>query len=104
MTKAVLRFAVTQGTKQTLYVLRRDAPGDAISVAATTVATIGAWEFGRTIEVDVTAVVQAWCTGQTPELRPDHQGRQREATPTTTSRPAVVITQPQLVITQTVYK
>ncbi len=66
VTKALLRFAVTQGVKQTLYVLRRDAPGDALGVAATTVATIGAWEFGHTNEVDVTAVVQAWCTGQSP--------------------------------------
>ena len=81
VTKALLRFAVTQGAKQTLYVLRRDAPGDAFGVAATTVATIGAWEFGHTNEVDVTAVVQAWCTGQSPELRPHHQGRQRELRP-----------------------
>jgi hypothetical protein len=103
VTKAVLRFAVTQGAKQTLYVLRRDASGDALSVAATTVATIGAWEFGPTIEVDVTAVVQAWCTGQSPNYGLIIRGG-NENYDHNNVKARCLITQPQLVITQTVYK
>ena len=103
VTKAVLRFAVTQGTKQTLYVLRRDAPGDAFGVAATTVATIGSWEFGHTNEIDVTAVVQAWCTGQAPNhgliIRGGNENYDHNNV-----KARCLITQPQIVITQTVYK
>lgn len=103
VTKAVLRFSVNQGTKQTLFVLRRDAPGDALDVPATTVATIGAWEFGPTIEVDVTAVVQAWCTGQAPNygliIRGGDEGHAHNNV-----EARCLITQPQLVITKINYK
>jgi hypothetical protein len=103
VTKAILYFSVNQGTKQTLYILRRDAPGDALDVPATTVATIGAWEFGPTIQVDVTAVVQAWCTGQAPNygliIRGGDEGYAHNNV-----EARCLITQPQLVITKINYK
>ena len=103
VTKAVLRFAVTQGTKQTLYVLRRDAPGDTLSVPATTVATVASWGFGSTIEVDVTAVVQAWCTGQAPNRGLIIRGGD-ESFGHDNTKARCTITPPELVITQTNYQ
>ncbi len=103
VTKAVLRFAVTQGTKQPLYVLRRDAPGDTLSVPATTVATVASWGFGSTIEVDVTAVVQAWCTGQAPNRGLIIRGGD-ESFGHDNAKARCTITPPELIITQTVYK
>ncbi len=103
VTKAVLRLSVNQGQKQTLYILRRDAPGDDLGVAATPVATIGSWGFGPTIEVDVTAVVQAWCTGQAPNygliIRGGDEGYAHNNV-----NARCLITQPQLVITKINYK
>ncbi len=103
VTKASLRFSVDHGTKQVLYIQRRDAPGDAFSVPATTVATIGAWEFGQTIEVDVTAVVQAWCTGQAPNhgliIRGGNESYNHDNV-----EARCLITQPQIVITKIKYQ
>lgn len=66
VTKAVLRFSVVSfAKKQPFYLLRRDGAGDGLDVPATPLATIN-WEFGHTVEIDITPTVQAWCTGQAP--------------------------------------
>lgn len=62
--KAVLRFSVISGSKQEFYILRRD---DAADWGKTTpVTTVANWGFGSPIEVDITPLVQSWCTGQAP--------------------------------------
>jgi len=103
VTKAVLRFYVTQGQKKNFYILRRDSSSDALSVPATTVATVAGWEFGLNIEVDVTALIQAWCTGQTPNYGLIIRGADESFSHDNT-KARCVITPPQLVITKITYK
>lgn len=103
VTKAVLHFTVNQGTKQALHVLRRDAPGDDIGVASTLIATIGTWDFGQSIDVDVTSVVQAWCTGQAPNrgfiIRGGNENFDHDNV-----KARCLITAPELIITRINYK
>jgi hypothetical protein len=103
VSKAVLHFAVTQGTKQNFYILRRSSSSDAFSAPATTVATISSWGFGPDIAVDITAVVQAWCTGQTPNYGLIIRGAD-EGYSHNNVKARCILTPPQIVITRTVYK
>jgi hypothetical protein len=104
VTKAVLRFGVlSYAKKQTFYVLRRDAAGDTLSVPTTTLATIDNWTFSQTIEVDVTATVQAWCTGQAPNHGLIIRGGDESFAHNDTNAQCAIST-PELVITRTEYK
>jgi hypothetical protein len=64
VTKAELRFVPEQGTKQTISVNVREDGSDSLGAPLTGVASLPAWGFGQTVSVDVTAAVQAWCSGQ----------------------------------------
>jgi hypothetical protein len=104
VTKAVLRFGVlSYAKKQTFFVLRRDAAGDTLSVPTTTLATIDNWVFSQTIEVDVTATVQAWCTGQAPNHGLIIRGGDESFAHNDTNALCAIST-PELVITRTEYK
>jgi hypothetical protein len=104
VTKAMLRFGVlSYAKKQTFFVLRRDAAGDTLSVPTTTLATIDNWVFGHTIEVDVTATVQAWCTGQAPNLGLIIRGGDESFAHDNTNALCAILA-PELVITRTEYK
>jgi hypothetical protein len=104
VTKAVLRFGVlSYAKKQTFFVLRCDAAGDTLSVPTTTLATIDNWVFSQTIEVDITATVQAWCTGQAPNHGLIIRGGDESFAHNNTNAQCA-ISAPELVITRTEYK
>ena len=103
VTKAVLHFAVTQGQKQTFSVWKRTAPGDEFATPAEFVANIGDWGFGGDIAVDVTAQIQAWCTGQAPYYGFVIVGGD-ESFSHNNVKARCIITKPQLVITKINYQ
>lgn len=101
VTKAVLRISVISGIKQAFYILRRD---DAADWGKTTpVATVASWGFGPPVEVDITPLVQAWCTGQLPNHGLIIRGGD-ESFAHNNANAQCVLANPELVITRTEYK
>jgi len=66
VTKAELQFSVTQGPKQTFFILIRKSNSVALSAQTAMQAAVN-WDFGSPVVVDVTDTVQAWCKGQMPD-------------------------------------
>lgn len=61
--KAELQFYVEQGTKQNIGVSARESSSNELSAPITGITTVSSWEFGQQINVDVTKIVQDWCSG-----------------------------------------
>jgi hypothetical protein len=101
VTKAVLRFTVISGIKQAFYILRRDDTAD--WGKTTPVTTVASWGFGSPVEVDITPLVQAWCTGQSPNHGLIIRGGD-ESFAHNNANAQCVISTPELVITRTEYK
>jgi len=101
VTKAVLRFSVISGTKQAFSILRRDDTAD--WGKTTPVTTVASWGFGPPVEVDITPLVQAWCTGQLPNHGLIICGGD-ESFAHNNANAQCVLSNPELVITRTEYK
>jgi hypothetical protein len=67
------------------------------------VTTVAGWGFGQTISVDLTAVVQAWCGGQTPYYGLIIRGN-NESFAHNTDKNSCLITSPELVLTKITMK
>jgi hypothetical protein len=101
VTKAVLRFSVISGSKQEFHILRRD---DAADWGKTTpVTTVANWGFGSPIEVDITPLVQSWCTGQVPNHGLIIRGGDESYAHNNVSA-LCAISSPQIVITRIQYQ
>jgi len=102
VSKAELKFSVINGVKQTFYILIRKSNSNNLSAPTEMQAAVN-WDFGSPVVVDVTATVQAWCTGKMPNygwiIRGANENYDHDNT-----KALCAITLPELIVTKKSHK